>query len=156
MSSASAALYRITGDRLELVAAIGGFEGGRRYDGRVIDDKIIEKSGVPFPGLTSLTGLSLGKAERPTVILPTLGVFELAGDKFVRLYEGRLGFQYQTRPGSWVGSWPIGLAIGNTGDLYVASRSLGILVLRKDKDRYALKQLLFQDPARDKPLKPAR
>jgi hypothetical protein len=155
LSSLSAALYRMSGNRWEAVAAIGGFQGGLRFDGVRIDEKITEKSGVPFPGLTSLSGLSLGKEERPTVILPALGVFELSGERFVRLYEGELSFHYQM-PTYGVGSHPVGLAIGQSGDLYVASRSLGIIVLRKQDDRYELKQLLFEDPAHDKRLDPAR
>ena len=158
LASVSAALYRISGDRLEVVAAIGGFAGGPRFEGPPRADKITEKAGVPFPGLTNLTGLSLGREERPTVIFPSLGVFELAGDRFVRLYEGGLWFNYVTDPktGSRAGSSPVGLAIGKAGEIYVASRSLGIFVLRKDDNRYKLKQLLFEDPARDKPLKPTR
>ena len=158
MGSVSAALYRISGERLEVVATIAGFKGGPRFEGPPRADKITEKAGVPFPGLTSLTGLSLGKEERPTVILPELGVFELAGDRFVRLYEGTLSFSYQSNPttGSWAGSGPVGLAIGKTGEIYVASRSLGIFVLRKEDNRNKLKQLLFHGPADDNPIKPAR
>lgn len=155
MSSVSAALYRLSGDRLEVIAAIGGMEGGPRFDGSVRGDRITERAGVSFPGLTSLSGLSLGKEERPTVVLPELGVFELAGDRFVRLYEGALSFRYQM-PTYGVGSHPVGLAIGKSGDLYVASRSLGIFVLRKEGKRYNLNQLLFDDPVHDKPLNPAR
>lgn len=132
----SGALYRISGERVEVVAAIGGFAGGPR------GDKITEKAGVPFPGLTSVIGLSLGKDDRPTMVFPEFGVFELVGGRFNRLYGGRLGFSYQM-PRYHVGSWPVGLAIGKAGELYVASRSLGIFVLRKDGNRYNLKQLLF-------------
>jgi hypothetical protein len=155
LSGLSAALYRVSGNRVEVVAAIGGFQGGRRFDGAQIDEKITEKAGVPFPGLTSLSGLSLGGEERPTVVLPAFGVFEFSGDRFVRLYEGELSFHYQM-PTYGVGSHPVGLAIGQSGDLYVASRSLGIFVLRRQDDRYELKQLLFEDPAHDKRLDPAR
>jgi hypothetical protein len=155
LSSVSAALYRISGDHLEIIAAIGGIEGGPRYDGRTVADKITEKAGVPFPGLTNLSGLSLGEEEHPTVILPRLGVFELAGDRFVSLFEGALSFRYRWQ-NAGVGSHPVGLAIGKTGEIYVASRSLGIFVLRKEDNQYKLKQLLFEDPARDKPLNPAR
>jgi hypothetical protein len=108
---------------------------------------------VPFPGLTNLAGLSLGREERPTVVLPGFGVFELAGDRFVRLYEGELQFSYQADPktGSWAGSSPVGLAMGKAGEIYVASRSLGIFVLRKEGERYSLRQLLFDYPAPDAP-----
>lgn len=150
--SSSAALYRISGDRLEVIAAIDGMEG---FDAGTQGDVITAKVGVPFPGLTRLSGLSLGKKERPTVVLPKLGVFELTEDRFVRLYEGGLSFHYEM-PTYGVGSHPVGLAIGQSGDLYVASRSLGIFVLRKENDRYQLQQLLFEDPARHKPLNPAR
>jgi hypothetical protein len=149
LGSVSAALYRISGNRLEVVAAISGFENGPQ------GDKITKRAGVPFPRLTSLGGFSLGKEERPTVILPRLGVFELAGDRFVRLFEGALSFHYQT-PTYAGGSHPVGLAMGKSGEIYVASRTLGIFVLRKENNQYKLKQLLFEDPARDKPLNPAR
>jgi hypothetical protein len=39
-------------------------------------------------------GLSLGKDDRPTVVLPEFGVFELAERSFVPLYEGVLSFRY--------------------------------------------------------------
>jgi hypothetical protein len=61
------------------------------------------------------------------------------------LYEGELRFGYQTTPGSWVGSGPVGLAIGKTGEIYLASPSLGIFVLPQDGNRYKLKQLLFHE-----------
>jgi hypothetical protein len=155
LSGLSAALYRLSGDRLEVIAAISGYAGGRRSDGTLQGDTITEKTGLPFPGLTSLSGLSLAREERPTVVLPTLGVFELARDGFVALYEGDLSFYYRMPPYR-VGSDPVGLAIGKSGDFYVASRSLGILVLRKENDRYKLKQLLFEDSTRDKSLNPTR
>jgi hypothetical protein len=149
LGSVSAALYRISDDRIAVVAAISGYAGTRQ------GDRITEKAGVPFPGLTNLAGLSLGREERPTVVLPGFGVFELAGDRFVRLYEGELQFGYQANPktGSWAGSSPVGLAIGKTGEIYVASRTLGIFVLRKEGQRHSLKQLLFDYPAPDEPLK---
>jgi len=147
--SVSAAIYRISSDRVDVVATIGGYAGGRQ------GEEITERAGVQFPGLTSVAGLSLGKDDRPTVVLPTFGVFELAGDRFVGLYEGPLAFSYQM-PGYRVGSSPVGLAIGKSGGIYVADRSLGIYVLRKDNDRYKLNQLLFDDPALDKPISPTR
>jgi hypothetical protein len=146
MGGVSAALYRIQGSRLEVVAAIEGRPGGPRYQGPPLPERITSKTGVPFPALTNLTGLSLRGEERPTVIFPRLGVFELAEDRFVRLYEGSLGFSYRAGPNSWAGSWPQGLAIGKAGEIYVASRSLGIFVLRMDDNRYKLKQLLFPSP----------
>lgn len=155
MASVSAALYRISDGRLDVIAAIDGMQGGPRFDGKTRADTITQKAGVPFPGLTSLSGLALGKEERPTVVLPKLGVFELAEDRFVRLYDGALSFHYQM-PTYGVGSHPVGLVIGPSGDLYVASRSLGIFVLRKQDDRYELKQLLIDSAERDKPPELAR
>jgi len=149
LASVSGSLYRVGSNGVEVVAAISGM----RF--RPQDEKIDKKSGAQFPGLTSVSGLSLGKDDRPTVVLPEFGVFELAGDRFVRLYEGRLRHSYQM-PGYGVGSSPVGLAIGTSGEIYVADRSLGIFVLRKDDNRYNLKQLLFNDPAHDKPLNPTR
>jgi hypothetical protein len=73
MGSISAAIYRVGSDRVEVVAAIDGFGGLRQ------GDKITERVGVPFPGSTNVIGLSLGKDDRPTVVLPEFGVFELAG-----------------------------------------------------------------------------
>jgi hypothetical protein len=139
LGSTSAAVNRIRNGRVEIVAAIAGFGGGRQ------GERITEKAGVPFPGLTSVTGLSLGRDGRPVVVLPEFGVFELAGDGFVALYEGSLHRGYQV-PGVNVGSSPVGLAIGQSGEIYVAARSLGIFLIRKDKNGYNLKQLLFDLP----------
>jgi len=138
MGSLSAAIYRIDGDSVQVVAAIRGFNGRQ-------GDKISKKAGVQFPGLTSVTGLSFGKDDRPTVVLPEFGVFELAGGRFVALYGGPLSFHYTMASGAGVGSHPVGLAIGKAGEIFVASRTLGIFVLRKDSNRYHLKQLLFQN-----------
>ena len=137
MGSLSAAIYRIDGDSVQVVAAIRGFNGRQ-------GDKISKKAGVQFPGLTSVTGLALGKDDRPTMVFPEFGVFELVADRFNRLYEGRLRHSYQM-PGYGVGSSPVGLAIAKSGAIFVADRSLGIFVLRKDGNRYSLKQLLFHD-----------
>jgi len=59
-------------------------------------------------------------------------------------------------PDFGVGSGPVGLAIGKSGDIYVANRSLGIFVLLKDNSRYKLKQLLFEDSAHDQRRTPTR
>ena len=149
MSSESGSLYRVGSNGVEVVAAISGMHFGPQ------NARIENKSGAQFPGLTSISGLSLGKEDRPTVVFPTLGVFELAGDGFVRLYEGPLWFHYRM-PDFGVGSGPVGLAIGKSGDIYVANRSLGIFVLLKDNSRYKLKQLLFEGPAGDKRPNPTR
>lgn len=149
LGSVGAALYRIGDDGPRTVAAIRGYAGGGQRE------QITASEGVRFPGLTSLDGLALGKDDRPVVVLSDHGVFELAGERFVALYEGPLAFSYQM-PGYTMNSSPVGLARGKSGELYVADRSLGIFVLRQDGNRYSLKQLLFDDPAPDKPSSPAR
>ena len=149
LRSVSGSLYRVDSNGVEVVAAISGFGGGPR------GERIEKKSGAQFPGLTNVSGLALGKEDRPTVVLPAFGVFEFSREGFVALYKGPLSFYYKM-PGYGVGSDPVGLATGKSGDIYVASRSLGIFVLRKNNNRYNLEQLLFDDPAHDKPLNPTR
>jgi hypothetical protein len=149
LRSVSGILYRIDSNGVKVVAAISGHVSGPR------GEKIDKKSGARFPGLTNVSGLALGKEDRPTVVLPAFGVFELSREGFVALYKGPLSFFYKT-PDAGVGSDPVGLAISKSGEIYVASRSLGIFVLRKDNNRYNLKQLLFDDPAHETPLNPRR
>lgn len=136
-------LYRIEGDRVEVVATISGFRG--LQDG---GDEIRRERGVRFPGLTEISGLSLRRADRPTVVLSAFGVFELADDKFVSLYEAALEGSYETKLSNGieltVGSSPVGLAISDSGDIFVASTSLGIFALQRNNERYDIKQLIFE------------
>ena len=53
------------------------------------EPKINEKSGVEFPGLTGVAGLAFGDSDRPIVVFPQLGVFELGDDRFNARYAGR-------------------------------------------------------------------
>jgi len=144
------AIYEVGPDRVRLVAAISGFQGRR------IGEKITRRAGVQFPGLTTVAGLALGKEDRPILLLPPYGVFELIGEKFVSLYKGPLTFSY-SMPSHSASSWPVGLAIGEAGDIFVASRTLGVLLLRKNNDRYDdIEQLIFEDPVHTAPPNPTR
>lgn len=145
---ASGSLHRIADGDARVAARVSGFEGPKGPD-------IKERSGARFPGLTEVAGLALGKDDRPIVVLPQFGVFEFARESFVALYKGPLHFNY-TMPGYGVGSSPQGLAISDSGEIHVASRSLGVFVLRKNRDRYDLEQLIFDQPAYNERLKPAR
>jgi len=67
--------------------------------------------------------------------------------KFVGLIETSMEFSY-SRPGYNVTSRPEGLVIGRSGDMYIATRSLGVLIFRKGNGRYdanleAVRQVLF-------------
>jgi len=141
MTMERAALYRLNGDRLETVASISGsMMSGDEW-------KVREKSGIPFPGVTDISGLTLDRSDRPVVAFPEFGVFELVGGKFVGLIETPMEFSY-SMPGYGVTSRPEGLVIGKFGDIYIATRSLGVLIFHKSDGRYdtnseAVRQVLF-------------
>ena len=140
MTMERAALYRLNGDRLETVASISGsVTSGDEW-------RVLEKSGIPFPGVTDISGLALA-SDRPVVAFPEFGVFELVNGKFVGLIETSMEFSY-SRPGYNVTSRPEGLVIGKSGDIYIATRSLGVLIFHKTDGRYdkqseAVRQVLF-------------
>jgi hypothetical protein len=141
MTMERAALYRLNGDRLETVASISGsMMSGDEW-------KVLENSGIPFPGVTDISGLTLDRSDRPVVAFPEFGVFKLVEGKFVGLIETSMEFSY-SRPGYNVTSRPEGLVIGKSGDIYIATRSLGVLVFHKSDGRYdnkpeAIRQVLF-------------
>jgi hypothetical protein len=141
MTIERAALYRLNGNRLETVASISGsMMSGYEW-------KVLEKSGIPFPGVTDISGLTLDRTDRPVVAFPEFGVFELVEGKFVGLIETPMEFSY-SMPGYNVTSRPQGLVIGRSGDIYIATRSLGVLIFRKSDGRYdskpeAVRQVLF-------------
>ena len=141
MTMERGALYRLNGDRLETVASISGSMMSRD------EEKVLEKSGILFPGVTEISGLTLNRSDRPVVAFPEFGVFELVGGKFVGLIETPMEFSY-SMPGYGVTSRPEGLVIGKFGDIYIATRSLGVLIFHKSDGRYdtnseAVRQVLF-------------
>jgi hypothetical protein len=134
-------LYRVEGAGAEIIARISGFETGD--DATVID----EKSGVEFPRLTSLDGLAFSVDDRPIVVFPELGLFKLVPGGFAPLYQGTLVFSYPSRLGDMpigVGSSPVGMVTTSGGDIYVATRSLGIFRFR-NATQLALEQLTFAE-----------
>jgi hypothetical protein len=142
MGDLSGAVYRVEGATAEVVAKISGYQA--------IDDSslhILEKSGVSFPGLTSVAGLAFSGDERPIVVFPELGVFRLTPGGFAPVYQGTLNFDYETRFGDMeviVGSSPVGVVMSSAGDTYVASRSLGVFRFRADSQP-GLEQLTFAE-----------
>lgn len=135
------ALYRLNGDRLETVASSSGMITTGE------EDKVLEQAGVPFPGASEISGLAVDHSDRPVVAFPAFGIYELVDGKFVGLIETPLEFSY-SMPGYSVSSRPEGLAIGKSGDIYVAMRSLGVLVFHKsgagfDTRSNAVRQVLF-------------
>ena len=134
-----AALYRIDGPEPRVVASVSGYlmENGPR---------ISEKSGAEFPALTTLNGLAFGDSDRPIVVFPQLGVFEYGDDRFNARYNGSLSFEYQDSLRGLriaVLSLPVGVVAAGPGDLYVATRSLGVLRIRDRGQAASIKQLTF-------------
>jgi hypothetical protein len=133
------ALYRIQGRNAEVVASVSG-------DIMTGESKIREKSGVEFPGLTPVSGLAFGESERVIVVFPELGVFELGDNRFNVLYRGSLTFTYEDALQGLrfsAQSRPAGVVTTRFGDLYVASRSLGVFWIRGNGEAALLKQLTF-------------
>ena len=94
-----------------------------------------------------MEGLAFSGDERPIVVFPQLGIFRLTPGGFTPLYQGTLAFSYEMRLWSievGVGSSPMGLVLSATGDIYVASRSLGVFRCRNDSQR-VLEQLTFAE-----------
>jgi len=135
------ALYRIDATEAHVVASISGFVLGPD------PPSIREKSGVEFPALTTVDGLAFENTERPIVVLPELGVFELGDDQFTPRYRGTLSVHYEESlrglPGI-VTSSPAGLVTTKSGDLYVASQSVGVFWIRWTGQEPSLKQLTFR------------
>jgi hypothetical protein len=133
------ALYRVQGPNAEILASVSG-------DIMTGESKIREKSGVEFPGLTSVSGLTFGDSERPIVVFPELGVFELGDDRFIPRYRASLTFTYSDSLRGlrfFARSAPVGVVTGTSGDLYVASRSLGVFWIHGEGEAASIKQLTF-------------
>lgn len=139
MGGERGALYRVDGQKPDVVAAVSG-----------ADARVLEKSGVEFPGLTSVAGLAFADSDRPIVVFPVLGVFELTDERFHARYSGPLAFTYldsDRRSQFLVNSAPVGLVTSTSGDIYVANRSLGVLLIRRSGDGSPIKQLTFAQTA---------
>jgi hypothetical protein len=122
---AHAALYRLEPTRTELIASISGVTS-QTDPGRV------EASGVPFPAVTSVEGLAFTDDGRPIVVFPDLGVFTLTDGSFQPLYRGSLVSVYEASFNgipARVSSSPVAVMRAPSGELYVATRSLGVLVI---------------------------
>jgi hypothetical protein len=133
------AVYRIHGDATEVVAMISGH--------RMTDDHVSETAGLAFPGLTTVDGLTISDDEQPIVVLSELGVFKLTPSGFAPIYQGTLRFSYDAQIRGLdvtVGSSPTGVVTSSTGDIYVASHSLGVFRLRRDASG-VLEQLTFAE-----------
>jgi len=133
------ALYRVQGPNAETVASVSG-------DIMTGESKIREKSGVQFPGLTSVSGLAFGDTDRAIVVFPELGVFELDDNGFSARYRGSLTFTYDDslRGLRFIAqSGPVGVVTTTSGDLYVASRSLGVFWIRGNGQAASIKQVTF-------------
>jgi hypothetical protein len=133
------ALYRVQGPNAEIMASVSG-------DIMTGESKIREKSGVEFPGLTPVSGLAFGDSDRAIVVFPELGVFEMGDNGFSARYRGSLTFAYDDslRGLRFIAqSGPVGVVTTTSGDLYVASRSLGVFWIRGNGPAASIKQLTF-------------
>lgn len=153
MGGEHGALYRIDGPEPRVVASISGY---------LMDNgppRISERSGIEFPALTTVAGLAFENTERPIVVFPELGVFELSGDRFTARYSGTLFLTYRGSlrglPVS-TGSYPVGVVATTSGDLYVASGSLGVFWIRGVGQELTLKQLTFARRTQPRPRPPPR
>lgn len=133
------ALYWIQGPKAETVASVSG-------DILTGDSKIREKSGIEFPVLTPVAGLAFGASDRPIVVFPNLGVFELGDHGFNARFRASLTFTYgdSFRGHRFiVQSAPVGMVTTPSGGLYVASRSLGVFFIRSNGQAPPVEQLTF-------------
>jgi len=124
MGGVHGGLHRLDGPQPEAITFNNGFEfepGQVRYQGR---------SGIELPGLSRLIGLAPGPNAEPMFILPEFGVFELSAGTLVGRYTGVLRFSYLIHDGLAIASsGPVGLVTTPDSEVYVASRSLGVLKL---------------------------
>jgi hypothetical protein len=154
-----AGLYRLHDGELNAVASHLSME--------MVPDppRIIQKAGLEFPRATYLAGMACsrhglqparpGTSEQPIVLLPESGLFELVDNRFVTLVEGTLTFPYPMPvPGDpqmhvQVDARPVGILVGQNGEIYVATLTLGVVELARTADGYDsnlghAKQYLFE------------
>ena len=131
----SGALYRLSGGTVQAVATNFGTE--------LEPPAVTKQTGLRFPGLTEVASVAAGDNHQIFVVLPRFGVFLVQRNGLRALFDTPLEFSY-SMPGYIGTSTPTSIALASSGEVYIGTSSLGILVLRGGAQRYGLRQLLFQ------------
>ena len=91
---------------------------------------------------TEISGLTVSENGKPTLVAARLGVFDATAAKMPPLIKCDFFVRYPEKD-YIVGSFPRGIRIDRGGNIYVATRSLGVLIFSKTEDGYRLEQLTF-------------
>jgi hypothetical protein len=108
---------------------------GQRVD--VSNDDLLRRDTA-----TEISGLAVSENGKPTLVAARLGVFEASAVKLTPVIKSDFDVSYDEKD-YVVGSSPQGISIDRGGNIYVATRSLGVLMFSKAGDGYILKQLTF-------------
>lgn len=113
------------------------------------------EQGVPLPGLTDIVALAEDAVGRLLIVMPQYGLHVLDGDRLSPVYRGALAFGYRAyidpEHPHWASAGPVAIALGRNGEVFVASRSLGVLKLPRHGRTHVLTQCLFEKADRPSP-----
>lgn len=136
LACASSALYSLDERELEMLSSYRSCFG--QHD---------ESAGVEWPGSSALAGLTLDSEDIPIVVLPSVGIFKFTRERFEPVVGQVLRASYtipETGPGVSYSSRPVGIAADGQDNLYVAQRSLGVLLFSKNDGYSSFSQLLLE------------
>jgi len=94
---------------------------------------------------TEISGATVGSDGKLLVVAARLGVFEVNRNGMKQLIKADFFTSYREERTS-VGSFPHGIATDTGDNIYVATRSLGVLAFRRQDEGFLLKQIGFGKP----------
>jgi hypothetical protein len=94
---------------------------------------------------TEIRGATVGSDGKLLVVAARLGVFEVNRNGMKQLIKADFFTSYREERTS-VGSFPHGIATDTGDNIYVATRSLGVLAFRRQDEGFLLKQIGFGKP----------
>ncbi|MCI0561131.1 MAG: hypothetical protein MN733_21815 [Nitrososphaera sp.] len=98
------------------------------------------KDPLPAP---AMNGICVGPDNAPYIVATPAGVFRIEGKKFKWIIRSDLYICYKDSVFGEVGSAPVGLVLDSDGNIFVASRSLGVLAFLRKPTGFEFKQITF-------------
>lgn len=113
-----------------------------KYQNDKLQKVLLENPKLSLKGESDLSAFCLNNNDEPFFIASEFGLFKIQGDCLRQLINEKLIIYYPIKD-YIVGSYPVGMYIDREGNIFIASRSLGVLVYKKLGNQYTFSQMIF-------------